>query len=102
MLVCAHEDCDHIQNSDIEWVVDSGASYHCVLKREYFRTYQAGDLGNVKMGNGNSSQILGIGDVDVQTYTGCKLVLKGVRHVPDVRMNFLAMNVLDKEGYDKT
>lgn len=51
MLVCAQGDCEHIQSSEIEWVVNSGASYHCIPKKEYFSTYQVGDFGTVKMGN---------------------------------------------------
>ena len=40
-LLCNQEDCCHVAEQDVEWVVDSVASYHCILKREYFSTYKA-------------------------------------------------------------
>ena len=49
-LLCNQEDCCHVAEQDVEWVVDSAASYHCVPKREYFSTYNARDYGTVKMG----------------------------------------------------
>ena len=50
-LLCNQEDCCHVAEQDVEWVVDLAASYHCVPKREYFSTYKAGNFGTVKMGN---------------------------------------------------
>ena len=49
-LLYNQENCCHIAEQDVEWVVDSAASYHCVPKREYFSTYKAGDYGTMKMG----------------------------------------------------
>jgi len=39
------------------------------------------------MGNSSIADIVGIGDVCVQTNTGFTLTLKDVRHVPDLRLN---------------
>ena len=33
------------------------------------------------------------------TPTGCKLLLKDVRHVPEVRLNLISVGQLDDEGY---
>ncbi|KAK6912488.1 hypothetical protein RJ641_022089 [Dillenia turbinata] len=44
------------------------------------------------MGNNTVSQIVGIGDIIVETSTGCTLTLRDVR--------LLSINVLDKEGYE--
>ncbi|GKU94478.1 hypothetical protein SLEP1_g7975 [Rubroshorea leprosula] len=83
-LLCDCGECYHVENSDAEWIIDSGASYHCVPKREYFSTYKARDFGTIKMGNKSVSHIMGIGDICVQTNVGCTLTLKIVRHVPDM------------------
>ena len=40
-LLCNQGDCCHVAEQDIDWVVDSIASYHCIPKREYFSTYKA-------------------------------------------------------------
>ncbi|OMO51796.1 Reverse transcriptase, RNA-dependent DNA polymerase [Corchorus capsularis] len=100
VIVCGHGDCNHVADPSIEWIVDISAAYHCVPKRELFTTYKAGDFGETRMGNKSVSQILGIGDIVVQTSTGCTLTLKNVRQIPDLRMNLLSINVLDKEGYE--
>ena len=40
-----------------------------------------------------------IGDVCLTTSTGCKLLLKDVQHVPEVRLNLISADRLDDEGY---
>ena len=77
-ILCNQEDCCHVVEQDVEWVVDLAASYHCVPKREYFSTYKVGDYGMVKMGNKSVSQITGIGDIYIQTSMRCTLTLKDV------------------------
>lgn len=99
VTLVSHDDCCHVADVDTEWIVDSGASYHCVPKREYFSTYKAGNFGTIKMGNQSVSQTVGIGDICVKTNVGCTLTLKDVRHIPDLRMNLISGSVLDKEGY---
>ena len=37
-LLCNQEDCCHVAEQDVEWVVDSASSYHCIPKRVYFST----------------------------------------------------------------
>ena len=53
----------------------------------------------MKMGNEGACQIVSIGDVCLVTSTGCNLVLRDVRHVPEVRLNLISANRLDDEGY---
>ena len=83
---------------DTDWVVDTGASYHATPHREFFTTYRTGDFGVVRMGNTGTSVIAGIGDIHLQTNLGCRLILKDVRHVPDLRLNLLSVGKLDDEG----
>ena len=80
--------------------MDLVASYHCVPKREYFSTYKEGDFGTVNMGNKSVSQIAGIGDICIQTSMGCTLTLKDVRHIPDLRLSLIYVDMLDKNGYN--
>ena len=54
----------------IEWVVDTAVSYHATPNGELFSTYRVGDFGCVKMGNTASSNIVGIGDIFIQTNVG--------------------------------
>ncbi|VFQ73259.1 unnamed protein product [Cuscuta campestris] len=40
-----------------------------------------------------------MGDVCLDTSTGCRLVLRDVRHVPDIRLSLISAGLLDDEGY---
>jgi len=51
------------------------------------------------MGNNNVADIVGIGDICIQTNVGCTVILKNVRHIPDLCLNLISMSALDKEGY---
>ena len=99
-LLCNQEDCCHVAEQDVEWVVDLAASYHCVLRREYFSTYKAGNFGTVNMGNKSVSQITGIGDICIHSSMGCILTLKDTRHIPNLRLNLIVVYMLDKGGYN--
>jgi len=97
-LICATGEGNHIIDSNAEWVVDSAASYHCVSKK-YLSAYKAGNLGSIKMSNSSVANIVGLGDICIQTNLGCTVVLKNVRHILNFRLNLVSMSALDKEGY---
>ncbi|KAH0720560.1 hypothetical protein KY284_005590 [Solanum tuberosum] len=100
LLINEEEECMHLAGVESEWVVDTAASYHATPIRDLFCRYVAGDFGNVKMGNTSYSKIEGIGDVCIKTNVGCTLVLKDVRHIPDLRMNLISGVALDRDGYE--
>ena len=54
----------------------------------------------VRMGNDGASKIIGMGDVSLETNTGCELLLKNMRHVSDMRLNLISVGKLDDEGYE--
>ena len=80
-------------------MIDYGASFHVTPHSDFFTSYSTGDFGNVKMGNSGGSKIVGIGDICLETNIGSKLVLKDVRHVPDIRLNLISTGRLDDEGF---
>ena len=51
VLSIQEQKCEHVDNNDDEWVVDSAATHHVVRTKELFTTYKAKDFGTVKMGN---------------------------------------------------
>ena len=101
VAICSDQEeaCLHTATQDVEWVVDTAASYHVTPHRDFFTTYKAGDFGAVKMGNTSSSQIVGICEVQLRKNTGYTITLKEVRHVPELRLNLLSGVALDKQGY---
>ncbi|KAA8526119.1 hypothetical protein F0562_007781 [Nyssa sinensis] len=98
VLSYGEEECLHVGN-EIEWVVDTGASYHATYNKEFFTSYRVGDFGTVKMGNTSHSKIVGIDDVCIRTSVGCMMTLRDVRHVLDLRLNLISGIALDREGY---
>ena len=52
------------------------------------------------MGNKGASKIVGIGDICLETNAGCKLLLKDVKHLPDIRLNLISTWKFDDDnGY---
>ncbi|CAL1361567.1 unnamed protein product [Linum trigynum] len=96
------EDVVNLTTQETSWVVDSGATIHVTSKREFFSSYTPGDFGVVRMGNGNLSKVIGKGEVCLETMNGTKLLLKDVRHVPEMRLNLISVDKLDEEGYCNT
>lgn len=85
---------------ETDWVIDSGASYHVTSHAQFFTTYTGGDFGIVRMGNAGASKVVGIGEIHLKTNIGNMLVLKDVRHVPDICLNLISIGKLDDEGFD--
>ena len=100
VLAIGQDDCCTVSDPNVEWVIDLAASCHVTLRKELFTSYKAGNFERVKMGNDSYADIVGIGDICVRANTGYTLILKDVRHVPDIRLNLISTHVLDKEGYD--
>ncbi|CAL1397307.1 unnamed protein product [Linum trigynum] len=96
------EDVVNLTTQETSWVVDSGATIHVTSKREFFSSYTQGDFGVVRMGNGNLSKVIGKGEVCLETMNGTKLLLKDVRHVPEMHLNLISVDKLDEEGYCNT
>nr|KYP34395.1 Retrovirus-related Pol polyprotein from transposon TNT 1-94 [Cajanus cajan] len=82
------------------WIVDSGATLHVTPRKEFFTSYTSGDFGVLKMGNDGVSKVIGVGDVCLQTNMRMHLLLRGVKHAPDVRFNLISVQMLDDDGYD--
>ena len=87
MLFLEEQKCENVAKSDAEWIVDSSVSHNVIPTKGLFTTYKTSDFGVVKMSNSIYSKILRIDDVCIKTNVGCMLMLKHVRHVPDLRMN---------------
>ena len=99
VLSVQEQKCEHIDNNDDELVVDLATTHQVVHTKELFTTYKARDFGTVKMGNTNYSKIVGIGDVCIKTNVGFIVMLKNVRHVPDLCFNLISTPFMDRAGY---
>lgn len=52
------------------------------------------------MRNKCTCQIIKIGDVHLEIDIGYKLIIKDVRHVPDLCVSLISTGDLDEEGYN--
>ena len=99
LLFICEQASANLANEECTWVVDSSASFHINPWREWFSTYRDGDYGYVKMGDNGEYRIADIGSVCLKTSIGCRLTLRDVRHVPDIRLNLISTGRMDNEGY---
>ena len=74
-------------------------TFFLVVCRDFFSSYTSGSFGCVRMGNEAKCKIIDMGDVELETSIGCKLVLKDVRHVPEMRFSLISIGKFDDEGY---
>ncbi|KAK3037909.1 hypothetical protein RJ639_031800 [Escallonia herrerae] len=88
-----------IDDNSKVWYVDSGASIHCMPHRDCFSNYVHGDYGHVTVGNGYRCSIVGKGKVEIKLSNRGTLVLKDVRHIPEMQNNIISVSGLDREGY---
>ena len=99
IMIVTNDGCFNLATQDTNWVIDFGASFHVTSRIDFFTSYKTGDFGNVRLGNSGVSKNVGIGDVFLETSIGNKLVLKDVRHVPDIRLNLISTGRLGDEGF---
>ena len=97
-IVC-DDDFVNLPCQDTIWVTNSTASYHVMPRRDFYTSYTTGDFVQVRMGNQGMANVVGIGDIWLEINTGCKLLLKDVRHVPDMRLHLIFTSTLDEESY---
>jgi hypothetical protein len=84
---------------DFTWEVDSAASFYVTSRRDLFSSYNQGDYGIVRMKDNEVCKISNIEDENVKISIGCKLILKNVRYVPDIRLHLISVGTLDDDGY---
>ena len=51
------------------------------------------------MGNNSTCKIVDIGSVRVRCHDGIVRTITEVRHIPDLKKNFISLGTLDKQGY---
>ncbi|GKD76506.1 zinc finger, CCHC-type containing protein [Tanacetum coccineum] len=83
----------------LNWIMDSGGSYHMTYKRDYWFNFEEYDGGNVLLGDDRECRVLRTGKVQVQMRDGSSFVLDNVRYVLELRQNLISLGTLEKEGF---
>ncbi|GJX29084.1 zinc finger, CCHC-type containing protein [Tanacetum coccineum] len=89
-----------VQDDDVAWWVDSGATVHVCKDRCWFKTYESLNDGSILyMGNELTALVHGHGCVDLR-FSSKKIVsLFNVLHVPNIRKNLVSSSILNNCGY---
>ena len=95
LVIVYDENLINVACDDSGWVIDSGASFHVTSRKDFFSSYTLGDFGVLKMGNNDTSKVVGIGTVCLETSNRTKLILKNVRHAPDICLHLISTSVLN-------
>ena len=98
VFLISNENYLNLTFDDCIWIIDSGTSFHVTPHEGFFSSNRNGDFGTMKMGNHVTSKIVGIGEVTLMTGDGRKLVLKEVRHVPEMHLNLISTGKLAEVG----
>jgi hypothetical protein len=83
------------------WIIDSGATNHCINTKTFYRTFRSLD-DSLGVGNGAKIKILGVGSIGLKSRlsdgTTTTIELKQVYYVPDLVMNLISTSELDSKG----
>lgn len=80
------------------WLLDFGADFHVTPHREWFSTYSSGRLGCMRLDDDSACDIVGTGNVQLLLSSGVSLVLRHVRHVPNLCVSLIAIDQLKDSG----
>nr|GEX88795.1 hypothetical protein [Tanacetum cinerariifolium] len=83
----------------LDWIMDSGCSYHMTSRLDIFFDFLECDGGSVQLGDNRECKIRGIGKVRIQLKDGSSFVLHNVRYIPELKRNLISLGTLEKEGY---
>jgi len=83
-------------NSDDEWILDSAASFHICISRDWFVTYDClHGGGSVRLGDDSPLDIVGIGSIQIKMHDGIVRTLADVRHIPDMSKKFISLSTVN-------
>nr|GFA45309.1 zinc finger, CCHC-type [Tanacetum cinerariifolium] len=83
----------------LDWIMDSGGSYHMTPRLDFFFDFLECDGGRVLLGDNRECKIRGISKVRLQLKDGLSFMLHNVRYIPELKRNLISLGTLEKEGY---
>ncbi|XP_074374128.1 uncharacterized protein LOC141714511 [Apium graveolens] len=90
----------YVQDDNIAWWIDSGATSHVCKDLRWFIDFQPIEDGSIlKMGNVATEPIKGVGYVKLVFTSGKCILLNNVLYVLGIRKNLLSGVVLNNHGY---
>ena len=71
----------------------SPSSFHVTSNKEWFSSYNSGELETAYVGDYTGHRVAGAGDIKIKVFDGVERVLQGVRHVSGLRRNLISLGV---------
>ncbi|KAE8704116.1 hypothetical protein F3Y22_tig00110461pilonHSYRG00160 [Hibiscus syriacus] len=71
------------------WLIDSGATYHMISRREWFNHYEPVSGGSVYSCNDHALEIIGVGTIKLKISDSAMLWQQKLRHMSEQRMKVL-------------
>lgn len=84
---------------EVKWLIDSGCSNHMSGNLKLFKNLKVTPWHNIRLGDGNLLQVVGVGTLILQLISGKNHVLTDVRFVPKLAHNLLIVGQLINLGY---
>ncbi|XP_073136937.1 uncharacterized protein [Henckelia pumila] len=86
---------DAITESNKNWIMDSGFSFHMSPHRNWFHDFKEVEGGSVLLGNNKACKIMGVGNIKLKLDDGCERLFSSVRlaHVSE-----RGLQELNKQG----
>ena len=85
---------DLLTESNNIWFLDCACSNHMAHDRKLFKAIEISNTNEVRMGDGKTAKIEGIGKIETQTRSEHNKVLKDVYYVPKFTHNLLSLGQL--------
>jgi len=73
----------------LDWILDSGYSFHMCSVRQHFDPYQQCEKGAVNRANGTRSWVAGVGTVRIRMFNRVVWTVTGVRHVLGLKITLI-------------
>jgi hypothetical protein len=83
------------------WWMDTSTSRRVCFDRAIFKTYTTAEDEKVLLGYSHTSEVVGIGDVELKFTSGKTQILKDVLHTPKIRKNLVYGFLLNKVGFEQ-
>ncbi|GJV02855.1 retrotransposon protein, putative, ty1-copia subclass [Tanacetum coccineum] len=83
----------------LDWIMDSGCSYHMTPRLDKLFDFLKCDGGSVQLGDNRECKIRGIGKVRIQLRDRSSFVLDNVRYILELKRNLISLETLEKEGF---
>jgi len=85
-------------NCAVEWVLDSGCTFHMCPHRDWFSSYEPPNSGVVLIGNDAQCNVVGVRTIQIKTHDGVVRTLTNVRHVLNLKRNLISLGTLESNG----